>query len=106
MSLWFVIPILIVVWLGSFSAGVARGKREIQERINRERDQASKLLDSDKAAILALLYKAKERCYDGDTREFSPDWEGVIQSIDELRYLWRFKDPVKWVNRNGDIEED
>lgn len=44
MSLWFVIPIIIVVWLGSFNAGVARGKREIADRIERECNEASKHL--------------------------------------------------------------
>ncbi len=106
MSLWVVIPVLIVVWLGSYLAGVERGKREIQERINRERDEASKLSDADKAAVLALLYEAKDRAYDGETQVFSPEWEGALKSIDELRYLWRFKDPVKWVSKQGFEHED
>lgn len=32
--------------------------------------------------------------------------EGAIKSIDELRYLWRFKDPVKWVSKEGFEHED
>lgn len=106
MSLWLVIPALIVVGLFCFSSGFARGKGEILDRIERERNEASKLSDADKAAVLALLYQAKERCYDDDTNEFSPEWEGALKSIDELRYLWRFKDPVKWVCKRGFENED
>lgn len=106
MLLWFVIPVLIVVLLGSYLAGVERGKREIQERINRERDEASKLLDTDKAAVLALLYQAKERAFDGETQVFSEEWTGALRSIDELRYLWRYKEPVKWVGKYGFENED
>ncbi|MBT9335053.1 MULTISPECIES: hypothetical protein [Klebsiella] len=106
MSLWFVIPLIIVVWLGSFSAGVERGKREIADRIERERNEASKLSDADKAAVLALLYQAKDLAYESETQVFSPEWEGALKSIDELRYLWRYKDPVKWVSKEGFEHED
>lgn len=106
MSLWIVIPVLIVACFYCFSAGFARGKNEILERIERERNEASKLLDSDKAAVLALLYEAKDRAYDSETQVFSEEWEGALKSIDELRYLWRFKEPVQWVNRYGTMSED
>ncbi|HII3475317.1 TPA: hypothetical protein ACY3LK_000021 [Citrobacter braakii] len=106
MSLWLAIPILMAVWLFSFLAGVDRGKRDVQKRIDRERDEASKLLDTDKAAALALLYQAKERAYDGEKQVFSEDWTGILRSIDELRYLWRYRDPVKWVSKSGVECED
>ncbi|GKI97671.1 hypothetical protein NUKP18_55260 [Klebsiella variicola] len=53
-----------------------------------------------------MLYQVKDLAYESETLVFSPEWEGAIKSIDELRYLWRFKDPVKWVSKEGFEHED
>ncbi|HBT4704727.1 TPA: hypothetical protein MB322_001866 [Klebsiella quasipneumoniae subsp. similipneumoniae] len=62
--------------------------------------------DADKAAVFALLYQAKELAYESETQVFSLEGEGALKSIDELRYLWRFKDRVKWVSKEGFEYED
>ena len=106
MSLWLVIPIIIVVgWV--VLTQVLR-VASVRQRITQSGNVTKPLSisDADKAALFALLYQVKDLAYESETLVFSPEWEGAIKSIDELRYLWRFKDPVKWVSKEGFEHED